>query len=154
VLDKNCTKCNKIKSIKNFNFKYKAKGIRQSHCRDCKKEYLKAHYIKNIDAYKEKSKRFNAIYKKKRRIAVLELKMSNPCNICGEADPRVLEFDHIDHKAKNHSIANMVSRGGYSIKNVFKEILKCQVLCANCHRRKTACELGFYSTLKGEDNET
>ena len=145
ILDKNCTKCNKTKSVKEFNFKYKTKGIRHTHCKDCKKKYLKAHYIKNIDAYKKKSKKSNATYKKIKKIAILEIKMGNPCNICGENDPRVLDFDHINPKFKKYSISDLTNGGGYSFKTILKEMSKCQILCANCHRIKTSIDNNWFS---------
>lgn len=33
---------------------------------------------------------------------------------------------------------------GYSWENILKEIEKCQVLCANCHRIKTARDYKWY----------
>lgn len=55
---------------------------------------------------------------------------------CGEADPIVLEFDHVrGEKADN--ISRMV-HGTRSIAAIQAEIDKCEVVCANCHRRRTA----------------
>jgi len=50
-------------------------------------------------------------------------------------DPVVLEFDHTaDKKA---AVAQLVA-GGYSWCAILQEIAKCEVRCANCHRRITA----------------
>ena len=59
---------------------------------------------------------------------------SHPCVDCGETDPVVLDFDHQGNKELE--IANTISRG-WSIERIAKEMMKCQVRCANCHRRKT-----------------
>ena len=56
------------------------------------------------------------------------------CCDCGETDPVVLEFDHLTDKS--FGIA-----GGLRYRNwasVLAEIEKCEVVCANCHRRRTA----------------
>lgn len=61
------------------------------------------------------------------------------CVICGEKDIRVLEFDHIDPKTKIDNISRMVKecRPIFEIKT---EMRKCQILCFNCHVKKTINE--------------
>lgn len=56
---------------------------------------------------------------------------------CGEKDPVVLEFDHIDPAAKSFEIGNM-TRIGWGLERLLAEAEKCDVVCANCHRRRTA----------------
>ena len=73
--------------------------------------------------------------------AVLEYLLSNPCIDCGEADPVVLEFDHRDNKTANVSDG---MRRGWSLKRIMEEVAKCDVRCANCHRRATAKSFGSY----------
>lgn len=68
---------------------------------------------------------------------------SNPCEHCGEDDPIVLEFHHNDPSRKKKTISSMIAFN--SIKSLKKEIAKCSVLCANCHRRVTAMENDWYS---------
>lgn len=57
------------------------------------------------------------------------------CVDCGESDPVVLDFDHVKGE-KRRAIADMVSNY-YSIKTIKDEIRKCEIRCANCHRKKT-----------------
>jgi hypothetical protein len=52
-----------------------------------------------------------------------------------------LEFDHVQGD-KKLPVAAMI--GGYSWETIETEIAKCVVRCANCHRRKTARERGWY----------
>ena len=64
-----------------------------------------------------------------------ELKATYCCIVCGENDPRCLDFHHRNPVDKKHTIAYMSARG-YSKKNILEEIDKCDVFCANCHRKK------------------
>ena len=61
----------------------------------------------------------------------------NPCITCGEDDPVVLDFDHRDGNTKIGNISDM-ARFSLGLDTLMKEIKKCDVLCANCHRRRTA----------------
>ena len=70
---------------------------------------------------------------------------SHHCVVCGEDDPAVLEFDHVDQSTKDKAVSNMVVN---SIAKIKTEIEKCRVLCANCHKRHTATQLGWYKDLK------
>jgi hypothetical protein len=58
---------------------------------------------------------------------------THPCADCGESDPIVLEFDHLGDKLFNIGEA-LTYRNWESI---LAEIEKCEVVCANCHRRRT-----------------
>lgn len=70
------------------------------------------------------------------RAKLFEFLSTKKCLDCGEGDPVVLEFDHINPKTKFKKISKMLS-GHYSWKSVLGEINKCEIRCANCHRRKT-----------------
>lgn len=72
--------------------------------------------------------------------------MEHPCVICKEADPIVLEFDHLDPTDKDGSVARMVN-DCKPWEVVEAEINKCRVLCANCHKRHTYAQLGFWKQL-------
>jgi 5-methylcytosine-specific restriction endonuclease McrA len=66
---------------------------------------------------------------------VLEYLIEHPCVDCGENDPVVLDFDHKSDKVASISYLLGTVAGW---ERVEKEIEKCEVRCANCHRRKTA----------------
>jgi len=59
-------------------------------------------------------------------------KTGNPCK-CGENYSACLEFHH-NIKSKEINISDAISRG-WSMERIMKEIEKCIVLCANCHRK-------------------
>jgi 5-methylcytosine-specific restriction endonuclease McrA len=58
---------------------------------------------------------------------------SHPCIDCGETDPIVLEFDHII--PKSHGVREVIQGWG-SIKRLLSEMAKCEIRCANCHKRR------------------
>lgn len=95
----------------------------------------KDHYRRNKALYKERSLKRNKSRRKWAREFVRRVKVLLSCVDCGESDPIVLEFDHVrGTKVKN--VADMVNNS-YSIEAIKNEIRKCDVRCANCHRRKT-----------------
>lgn len=107
-----------------------------------KRQYEREWYERNkkkIFAKNRKNKDRNADF-------VYQYLTSHPCIDCGESDPIVLEFDHIRGK-KIKAITDMV-RCTYSLAVILKEIKKCVVRCANCHRRKTAKQLNWYRHLR------
>ncbi|MEF8812708.1 MAG: HNH endonuclease [Halovenus sp.] len=61
-----------------------------------------------------------------------DYKRLHDCSRCGETDPRCLVFHH-ESDNKRDTIANMVS-GGRSKRDIERELTKCILLCANCHR--------------------
>lgn len=74
--------------------------------------------------------------------------LEHPCVDCAETNLVVLDFDHLRDKRWN--VTYMVS-AGFPWSTIALEIAKCQVLCANCHRIKTARERGFYDQkFKGQ----
>ncbi len=64
------------------------------------------------------------------------------CLDCGENDPIVLDFDHMNPDTKFKKVSKMLS-GHYGWDTILKEIEKCQIRCANCHRRKTYRQFNF-----------
>jgi diphthamide synthase (EF-2-diphthine--ammonia ligase) len=66
----------------------------------------------------------------------------HPCVDCGEADPRVLDFDHLNNKIYN--ISTLISKE-YCWETILDEASKCEIRCANCHRIKTAVQQNHYT---------
>lgn len=60
-----------------------------------------------------------------------EYKQTLICERCSESHPACLDFHHIDPKQKQDVI-----KLRRSISSLKKEIQKCIVLCANCHRKE------------------
>ncbi|WP_156759614.1 hypothetical protein [Microbacterium karelineae] len=62
----------------------------------------------------------------------------HPCCDCGESDPIVLDFDHLPGHSKRFNISQAVGGSTRSWETILSEIAKCEVVCANCHRRRSA----------------
>lgn len=147
-----CTACGLDKQPDDFYYKNKEKGKRDTQCKVCVNAYRKEHYKKNSAVYKARSRRQDTQYKTRNVTNIISYLETHHCVDCGEADPLVLEFDHRDRKAKQHTIARMI--GIHSWEKIIKEIEKCEVRCANCHKRKTVKQLGHlrYLLLHGEES--
>ncbi len=79
--------------------------------------------------------RRHRLYVEKRRF-LCEAK-NRPCPDCGKRYPYyVMDFDHRNPRDKVRSVAYMVSRN-WSLEKIKKEVVKCEVVCANCHRMRT-----------------
>ena len=79
----------------------------------------------------------------------------HPCVDCGNTDHRVLEFDHVDPEKKKFTICRKI-KDGVSLITLAKEVEKCQVRCANCHRIRTKEEKHCYpkNTSAKDPDET
>ena len=77
------------------------------------------------------------------RKLVLEYLLEHPCEICNEAEPIVLDFDHLDPASKKYNISKMLS-GHYGWKTILSEIKKCRILCSNCHRKHTYKQQNYW----------
>ncbi len=85
-------------------------------------------------------------YRKRNRQFVWDFLKINPCKECGEDNPRVLDFHHLDPTTKHRNIAVMKA-GRWGTEAIQKEIDKCIVLCSNCHRKETSEQFNHHSTV-------
>ena len=69
----------------------------------------------------------------KKRDWFFSYKRKLTCQYCNEKRWYLLEFHHKSGYIKRWDVSDMIS-GGQSIETTLKEIKKCLVLCANCHR--------------------
>lgn len=111
-----------------------------------KKEYDNAWYAKNKDRIREKKRAATKSIRIRNSQLVVDRLRKSGCIDCGESDFRVLEMDHIDPSKKKINISDMI-RGNYSVENINSEMDKCVVRCANCHRRKTSIDFGWYKNV-------
>src|SRR6266704_92645 len=92
-------------------------------------EYYKQYYLNNPAYFREHGRKQQQEIKK----YIQQQKVGLSCKRCGNDVIRVLDFHHTDKSSKEASIASMAKRG-WSQERILQEIVKCEVLCANCHR--------------------
>jgi hypothetical protein len=105
-------------------------------CRSC----FAAYFRERGDTHRRQSRAAKSARQRALRAQLLDHLRHHPCVECGEADPVVLEFDHIGEKTA--SISVMLSQTA-TRKAVDAEIAQCEVVCTNCHRRRTATRAGW-----------
>jgi hypothetical protein len=134
-----CTRCRVRKLASNFAWHRKARGQRDTYCQPCRAAYKREHYAANRERYITNAHRRKQAIALERAGHLVEFFRERPCVDCGETDPMVLEFDHLGDKSFN------IAKGlrTHSWQAVLDEIAKCEVVCANCHRRRTAHRGGF-----------
>lgn len=144
---KQCAKCNQVLPLDAFTKSVAARRRRGGLCKPCQREYGMAYYQMNKIKI-NRTRQFNQIrYRARNRKNVREYLTAHPCLDCGETDTRVLEFDHVRGK-KEGNVAELV-RQGTAWQRIVLEIAKCEVRCANCHRRKTVEQLGWPHANRG-----
>ncbi len=113
---KECRYCNKFYPESEFGIALttKKKIYRRHKCRTC--------YYETKQKLRDKYRQWLVDYKKKYQ-----------CSDCGITDYRVFEFHHPHNKEKEFTIANAFYNH-YGIERIKREIKKCVIICANCHR--------------------
>jgi hypothetical protein len=144
-MKKLCLSCREYKEEDEFTWKYKSLGIRATSCRECVKPFRKKWYEGNKQTHLENVKERKDAARTVAREYVWNYLLSHPCVECGESDPVVLEFHH--RAGKEKAVGVLISTG-YSVAKIQSEIDKCDVLCANCHRRLTMKERGWFRGRK------
>ncbi|MFA5888695.1 MAG: hypothetical protein WCW47_01065 [Candidatus Paceibacterota bacterium] len=140
-----CSKCKLLKSVGDFNYKFKSKGIYQRQCKICTRNNVKNHYINNKKYYLDKSRKRNLKLRTEINEYLLNYFKNHNCIDCGESDPVVLEFDHRDREQKDMSVSSFMK--AMRLDRVKNEIEKCDVRCANCHRKKTAKQFNWFKLI-------
>lgn len=140
--EKRCTICKQSKPHLDFNVRRASRDGLQNICRSCNREKARNYYAQNRESHIRTIVARKAI---QRRIC-LELVgghlLTHPCVDCGEADPRVLDFDHRDGSQKTAEVMKL-AQDGYSTSRVLAEIRKCDMRCRNCHAKVTYARQGF-----------
>jgi hypothetical protein len=103
------------------------------------KLYMRKYRAENRDLYNTymrslyaKHPEYSRLRRLKRKELLANIKKDSGCMVCGENDPRCLDFHHKDYKTKKFTIGNSKGR---DLLQTMKEVEKCIVLCSNCHRK-------------------
>lgn len=98
-------------------------------------------YMREVWYPQNKSKHiaYQTAIKKRVSAYIRDFKKNSKCADCGflgSTHPDVLDFDHV-REIKNFNISEFRNHTN-SFKRIKEEICKCDVVCANCHRIRTA----------------
>jgi len=123
--EKRCTKCKLIKPLSEFNFKSKKRIKRHSHCKECRRAYVRGHYARNREIYIKRATEH------KKKIKEIRKEKMDGCIICGyKRCMSSIDLHHLENK--EFCISNAISNG-MAINRLKKELKKCVPVCRNCH---------------------
>lgn len=120
-----CKRCNK---------EYRRTSGKQKFCsRECNRKEFWDYVLTN--EYKKVNDKYLSKKLERRYYWLNKYRITKGCSLCSyNKSACALDFNHIDPTTKIFS--PMVGIRG-SLKRLFTEIRKCEILCANCHREKT-----------------
>jgi len=130
-----CRVCGELKPWTEFPRRSRESHRLQTWCRACFSAYKAQRHRENHDREMRRIRRNQAIRIAMHRARVTEHLQTHHCVDCGEADPVVLDFDHVRGE-KAGDVSRIVATG-YPWAKIEAEIAKCEVRCSNCHRRAT-----------------
>lgn len=111
-------------------------------CKKCKKQGSKDWNKSNPGRHSQYSQKTRDYLRQKSN----EFKTGKPCADCNRIFPPVcMDFDHVRGEKKN-GVAEMVGGGG-TWEKILKEIEKCDLVCACCHRIRTQNRLARLVSL-------
>jgi hypothetical protein len=137
--DRRCGRCRRELPLTEFN---RHSSGHQWWCRDCYRAYFRA----RGQLHRHQTQLARDRRRRKARALVENHLARHPCSDCGEGDLMVLEFDHL--RAKRGHIAGLIA-DGISLPQLRAEIDKCEVVCVNCHRIRTATRSSSWRTDPG-----
>jgi hypothetical protein len=99
-------------------------------------------YMKEVWYPKNKKKHISYVKRNKQRVTefIEQYKRHQHCADCGFSGkdfPYVLDFDHKNNGLDKKFNIGSWSRTVLSVEAITREIAKCELVCANCHRKRT-----------------
>lgn len=127
---KTCITCSETKEYIEFTKDNATKDGYRPYCRICNRIRERNRYPK----YREDHLKRSVDRQTKITFDLHCLKGSIGCYKCGEDDPRALDFHHKDPTEKVDQVPVIWHNRGKEA--ALEEAAKCEVLCANCHRKE------------------
>lgn len=165
---KKCSKCENYLPLDRFNAYKRSADNLSSYCRECNASYQKEWRARAIRvdaikhgtvngyqnyrcrcddcsaAYAEQSKNRYEI----RQDMISTIKLERGCADCGYNEYAcALDFDHREEEIKLFNVSESIDK---SLDGLLAEIAKCDVVCAICHRIRTAIRAG-HNLNRGKD---
>jgi hypothetical protein len=121
-------KCVSCRATKELGYFYRAEGFALGHMDECKL----CHGMRM-----ERERRSSILDRNEAKRIVQDAK-NRPCMDCGgQFMPRAMEFDHVPERGDKLFNLSQVPTGA-DVTMIHREMAKCDVVCANCHRARTA----------------
>jgi len=138
-----CTLCKQElpATVDFFNKDRRRKDGFQNACRECNRERSRRYYAENKEKHREVMADRRRAVKSRNQQNLCEYLTTHPCVDCDETNIIMLDFDHTSND-KSFDVSFMIP--DHSWEKVLEEIAKCEVVCANCHRLRTATRSGSY----------
>lgn len=146
-----CTKCGRTLPPTDFDRLVAGQDKRKARCKTCRLVEAKEYRAKNRETHNKwhrewwRNRRKNATdaqrkvlraidlrgheRKKAQRTAFFHILQKDGCVCCGEKRFTCLDFHHLDPNAKEKKIGTT-----YALSKLVLELIKCVVVCSNCHR--------------------
>lgn len=124
---KKCPKCKLNKDLSEFTKNKNTNDGLARVCKLCMAVQSRKSYDKDSSRYKTRIK----IQQKKCVDYLEQYKTTHSCKKCKENRNWILDFHHIDPNTKEYNIADLKHTGCFN--KIKDEILKCILLCKNCH---------------------
>lgn len=123
-----CSRCEKTRRANSFG--------RHHWCLPCCREVQAERVKRNPEAERQRVKEAQKKAKERNRNFVDKVK-DKPCVDClKKFSSWIMQFDHRGESKKEADVSVLVHKGS-SLKRVKREVLKCDVVCANCHADRT-----------------
>jgi hypothetical protein len=106
-----CGRCAREKPLNDFAWRRKTREQRDNYCRPCRAEYKQEHYRANRQRYIDQAGARKKVLIAERVEYLVAYLREHLCIDCGEADPVVLEFDHLRDKKSIFPRASEIAIG-------------------------------------------
>lgn len=147
---KRCVICKRSLATSEFNRRALSSDGLQIHCRECNRQASRAYYRRTRKKHLLDVRVHRDAQVARNRALLVEHLLQHPCADCGEESLEVLEFDHVRGK-KVEAVPKLAARP-VRLELLKSELAKCEVRCVNCHRRRSARTLGWWSAnVKGDE---
>lgn len=143
-----CNQCQTDKPLEAFHFSNKSEGKRAYICKECQRGLAANWYERNKETRQDTRRKYHARAVRENRAKILEVLKQSVCADCGYSDIRALDFDHV-RGTKRTGVLSMVNRG-FAWATIAEEITKCEVVCCNCHRIRTAKQFNWSGARYGK----
>jgi len=133
---KTCSKCREVKPLDEFARDVATRSGTRGVCKSCNSLAFAAWKAANADPHRVSTARRRRERRDECRARLDKLKTDMPCVDCGgRFHPVQMDFDHLPGAVKLSGVSAMI--GTHAWPAIQREVEKCELVCANCHRLRT-----------------